>query len=506
MTLKIHGTDNVQPNTISEASIIAGITGAGATVISSVFVTDNLYNNTGANAVDTTGGYIKLLGINFFPGSILVVGSVSAISLTYVSTTELRAQLPAQAAGEYTLYLTNPNGSLYIKPNAVAYSGAVQWVTGTTLPSQPSGTITTSIQLQATGDGAITYTLKAGSSLPGTITLNSSTGLLTGNPPAVTQNTNFSFTIVATDIDLQSTQRTFTLPVVTNAISGRILLVGGGGAGGNETGGGAGGFIDRQILVRLGVSYEFTVGLGGTSSTAYYPESFASYIFSGDNLPGQNTVFAANITNDTLTAIGGGRGASPNSSNNPADYGSLYINGGSGGADAAGPGLGLQPTSASGGFGNNGGGQYGGGGGAGEPSETDGQGHGGDGLTSDITGTATYYAGGGGSIWAKPGGLGGGGKGHRISGSSFEPADSGTANTGGGGGAGIWPYTIWTVFTNRNGANRGGAGGSGILVLRIPNTNTATFSPETTFSTITSVAGFNIYRVTAANNQTVTLS
>lgn len=507
MTLKIHGTDNVQLNTISEASIFAGLTGAGSSVISSVYVTDNFYNNTGANAVDTTGGYIRLLGINFYPGSTLVVGSINAISLTYVSTTELRAQLPAQASGEYTLYLTNPNGSLYIKPNAVAYSGAVQWVTGTTLPSQTPGTITTSIQLQATGDGAITYTLKAGSSLPGTITLNSSTGLLTGTPPALTQNTNFTFTVIATDVDLQSTPRTFTLPIVANAVESRILLVGGGGSGGNQTGGGAGGFVDIQRLVRLGISYQFTVGLGGTPPTTYYPGSgsIPGGVYSGDNTAGQNTVFAANIASDTLTAIGGGRGATPSSNSVPANYGSLYTDGGSGGGDLAGIGLGLQPTSASGGFGNSSG-NRGGGGGAGEAGDVDGQGFGGDGLISDITGTATYYAGGGGAFGYKNNGsLGGGGNGGLLSGLNKISPINGTPGTGSGGGGGRWPHNIYNYTGARDGSIRSASGGSGILILRIPNTYTATFSGGTTFTLNTGVAGYKIYSITQAVNQTVTL-
>jgi hypothetical protein len=497
MTLKIHGTDNVQPNTISEASIVAGITGAGATVISSVYVTDNLYNNTGANAVDTTGGYIKLLGINFYPGSTLVIGSVSAISLTYVSTTELRAQLPAQASGEYTLYLTNPNGSLYIKPNGVSYSGAVQWITGTILPNQPLGTVNTSIQLEATGDGAITYTLQAGSSLPGTLILNSSTGLLTGNPPAVLTGTNFSFTVIATDIDLQSAARTFTLPVAANALPGRLLLVGGGGGGGKQTGGGAGGFIDLTNQIKIGIPYSITVGLGGSGSGV---ESTAGG--AGINTAGGDTSFGINYTNEGIIALGGGRGGT-------GTYGpnfDLYINGGSGGPGNAGQiGLGLQPTSASGGFGNNSG--QGGGGGAGEAGGTDGNNQGGDGLVSDITGVTTYYAGGGGR-YGTTGGLGGGGSGYTIDlyggGVGGSP---GVANTGGGGGGGQWPLSKNVPFTGQPAAPvNGRAGGSGILVLKVPNTYTATFSAGTTYTTNTSVAGYNIYSVTAAINQTVTFS
>jgi len=100
-----------------------------------------------------------------------------------------------------------------------------------------------------------------------------------------------------------------------------------------------------------------------------------------------------------------------------------------------------------------------GGGGASEvgESETSGQsgGDGGDGLQNDITGTNTYYAGGGGGS-PHSGSTGSGGQGGGGDGINNTNGEAGTANTGGGGGGG-----------GEVGANRlGGAGGSGIVIIR----------------------------------------
>lgn len=66
---------------------------------------------------------------------------------------------------------------------------------------------------------------------------------------------------------------------------------------------------------------------------------------------------------------------------------------------------------------------------------------------------------------------------------------------GGGGGGG-------------NDQGTGGAGGSGVVIFKIPDTNTATFSGGVTSSLSTAVAGYKIYTVTATSDtsQTVTFT
>ena len=128
-----------------------------------------------------------------------------------------------------------------------------------------------------------------------------------------------------------------------------------------------------------------------------------------------------------------------------------------------------------------------GGGGAGqEPSLQSGTG--GNGLLSDITGTSTYYAGGGGS-YNGSGGLGGGGRGGANS-----SAVAGTVNTGGGGGG---KGKIGSGGSGSQGA--GAAGGSGIIIFKIPYLYTASFSAGMTFTEdTTTITNYKIYTVTQA--------
>lgn len=224
------------------------------------------------------------------------------------------------------------------------------------------------------------------------------------------------------------------------------LIVGGGGGGADVSGGGGGGVLAGQLSIDAG-SYPVLVG----AATGNAPDN------TGPGPSGnQSSAFG-------LVAVGGG-GAG-------GGFGQAQgLTGGSGG------GGGRQPSGGSGsggwyspggapipGQGNHGGtpqpfvnGDWegGGGGGAGTPGRdataNDWGGDGGLGIASSITGTLTFYAGGGGSgsnsINGR-GGLGGGGNG-----AAGAAGFNATANTGGGGGGG-WGGPC-------------GAGGSGIVIVR----------------------------------------
>jgi hypothetical protein len=73
-------------------------------------------------------------------------------------------------------------------------------------------------------------------------------------------------------------------------------------------------------------------------------------------------------------------------------------------------------------------------------------------------------------------------------------ANTGNGGSGGGGGGGV--------------GNTGGNGGSGVVIIKIPEARTATFSGGVTSSLSTSVSGFKIYTVTATSttSETVTFS
>jgi hypothetical protein len=168
-------------------------------------------------------------------------------------------------------------------------------------------------------------------------------------------------------------------------------------------------------------------------------------------------------------AGGAGAGAFAQNGSNSSAFGQTAIGGGSGGGGAGGSGGGggfLQGGRGTAGQGNNGGfggGDFssGGGGGAGAVGGNGPQTAGGNGLQFDITGTSTYYAGGGGcgsgdDVGPAAGGLGGGG----ASGASFaKTGTSGSANTGGGGGG---------QNGNDNAYPPGvvSSGGSGVVIIR----------------------------------------
>lgn len=249
-----------------------------------------------------------------------------------------------------------------------------------------------------------------------------------------------------------TTSTSWTCPAGVTNIEVLVIAGGGGGASGEGGGGGAGGVIyNNNFQVTPTTAYTVTVGAGGTGNTN-----------PGGN--GSNSVFG------TLTAIGGGGGGQVNTQN--------AASGGSGGGGGRTSSVICWGGAATSGQGHAGGTAHptpgypaAGGGGAGGVGQNSiigtglgygggKSGDGGPGLNFNITGTPTYYAGGGGGGGGNNnsnpangvGGVGGGGAGGLNAGSATGGV-AGTASTGGGGGGG-------------GQGNSGAGGGSGVVIIR----------------------------------------
>lgn len=241
-----------------------------------------------------------------------------------------------------------------------------------------------------------------------------------------------------------------------------VVVAGGGGTNGSSgsqggSGAGAGGFrnsyasentgggLTTETPLTLSGLTDYTVTIGGGGSGGYDAGATS----------GSNTTF------HTITSTGGGNGAGRSQGQSAGGSGGgAFWNGqtpaaGTPGQGFAGGTIDVPGNSSTGG---------GGGGGAAEAGNTDGTRQGGDGVQTAITGTPTFYAGGGagGAGGASSpnntnvvGGDGGGGYGGRYGVAS--DAASGSANTGGGGGGG-----------GSSNGNPGGNGGSGVVILRYP--------------------------------------
>lgn len=186
----------------------SGATGGGGPKITAITVTNSSYTNLDDTAVDVAGGYIKLTGSGFASGCQVLVGSTPATSTTFVSSTEVRAQVPATTAGTYIVYLVNSDGGVAIRVNGITFSTTPTWTTGSGLSAPVNSQI--SIQLAATG--ASTFSVASGSSLPSGVSLSSS-GLLSGSITGLTSPTTYTFTILATDTELQDSPQTFSFSI-----------------------------------------------------------------------------------------------------------------------------------------------------------------------------------------------------------------------------------------------------------------------------------------------------
>ena len=200
-------------------SIGTGTAGPGAILptipkITSVVVTDSSYNSNGDTAMGLSGGYVKIIGTGFEAGCVAIIGTTTATSTTFVSATEVRAQVPALSAGTYIVYLVNSDGGTAIRVNAISYSAEPSWVTDSTLPSAADGG---SISIQFNAATATSYALQAGSTLPTGLTLTSG-GLLSGTITGVDVSTQFTFTVVATDAENQDSARTFTITITSGDV------------------------------------------------------------------------------------------------------------------------------------------------------------------------------------------------------------------------------------------------------------------------------------------------
>jgi hypothetical protein len=478
---------------------------AGVVKISSVQIADASYNVLDDTAVSTSGGYIIINGSGFVSGCQVVIGSIAATSVTFISSTVIRAQVPAQAAGTYTVYVTNSDGGSAFRINGLTYSVFPTWATNSTLSNQSRNARFT-VNLSANSDSNVTYSLVSGSTLPFGANLFAN-GLIVGNV-YVANDTTYSFTVSASDQEFQNTNRQFSLTIVAteyntatggtvtevvegdgktyrihtftssnsfvvSAISGangnaEIMVVAGGGAGGQRHGGGggAGGMIGPRSINLSATTYTITIGAGGTGGTG-----------GAQTLRGSNTRISVASSN-VLLAFGGGGGYHASTSGGPANAtaGGSGGGGGYGGTGAAGvPGQGSagneynspSPATQSPGTLYSG---AGGGGASGTPNKgffNTGK----HGSYSFISGSNVAYAGGGGGGYydstpattLADGGIGGGGSGY-PSGypggfPGVAPFANGVANRGGGGG-GAGTET------------QGGNGGSGIVIIKYPITGT----------------------------------
>jgi hypothetical protein len=419
---------------------------------------------TTGTSITISGSYIQTGATVKFIGSDNTERSAATVSVT--SGEELVATTPSLpvAYEPYDVKVVNPDGQNAILSDVLDAGGTPTWSTssGTIATITEQASLNTSVSASDPDGTSIVY---SSSNLPAWISLNSSTGALTGTAPDISSDTTYNFNITASD-GVNTSSRSFA--VVVNYIQPNVtvdyLVVAGGGGGGGQYssassgtgGGGAGGLrtsagtsgggnsAESALSLSRGVNYTVTVGAAG-------PQGQTS--LNSSSKGGNSSISGSGIT--TVSCEGGGGGSYDTSGSGSYNGQS----GGSGGGAASGPangGSGAVGQGYRGGnissdrYGSNG---AAGGGAGGAGSDSSGQQPGGLGVASSITGSSITYA---------------------TGGDNFSYS-SGTTNRGNGGAGRIG------AIGNQTGA----AGGSGIVVLRYPSAETITVGAGLTSSTST---------------------
>ena len=493
---------------VKKSNITLGVPTVTAVSPTAVVSGDGTGNHTFViTGTNLTGGGAKLINNG---GSNISFDSVTVNSDTQITGVIAKSSLPG--SGEpYDVSVNSAEGLTAVLENQINIDQSPTFNTSAgSIASLFNGGRTVSgdtISVSAfdpESAGNVTFELQSGS-LPAGLSTSTvhengvSKFRLTGTATAQSSNTTSNFVLRAVDAASNTSSRAFsvtvnapqatsfttsgTFSVPTGLTTVDVLVVAGGGHGGYQHagGGGAGGLIYRPgFTVTPGGTVTVTVGAGGSSpggNSALFPQ-----------MTGQDSVFG------TLTAKGGGHGASGGSATPTNDGPGTASAGGSGGGAGYNPspncgGAATQPTqsgdSGAYGFGNAGGnstgsgscragGGGGGAGAAGQPSSNKNGGDGGVGKAYTIADgtTSVYYAGGGGgSQHAQPSGLegqggqGGGGNGGGAPGpAQGTDAQDGQANKGGGGGGAHYASNQQSF----GGAPAGylqGAGGKGIVIV-----------------------------------------
>ena len=415
-------------------------------VVSSVDVTE-VVSDAGGNQT------FVITGENFSSGDIAsFLGNdgteVTATTTTVDSATQITAVAAkssfANSKEPYDVKVKKQSGLASTLDNQINVDNAPTWTTSAGSLGTINDSARTGVSLSATasdpeGD-TITYSVQSGS-LPGGLSLNTSTGAITGNADAVGSHTTSSFTLRAT-ANSKTADRAFTITInapvsQTNTYnyqgsvvtwsrpsgvsSVTITMWGSGGAQGAATNGGNGGFSQGTLDVSTFANLYIQVGRSGHAVQNYAGGAYSG-IFSGSS---------PSISNAIAIVGGGGGGAEAGS------YG-----GGGGGFNQNGQNGGVnRQGSASQGGTLSGGGSSGNGAGGGHVGTSGGALQGGSGPYG--SGSTRAYPGGGNSTGSTQGDSGGGG------GSGYYGGGGGTSwySTGAGGGSG---YADTSKVTNIN--------------------------------------------------------
>ena len=167
---------------------------------------------------------VTITGTNFqsIPTVDAINASTGAIttadSVAFTNATTIVATFTLSVDGTYYLRAENNDGLAVRSTNALlTVSDAPAWTTS----AGSLGTVaaTGSVNFTVAATNATSFALQSGS-FPGGVTINASTGVISGNESGSSSTTTYTFTIRATDAQAQTADRQFTITISHGASGG----------------------------------------------------------------------------------------------------------------------------------------------------------------------------------------------------------------------------------------------------------------------------------------------
>ena len=166
--------------------------------------------------IENTQTSVTIAGTNFVSvPTVEAIGSTGAIvradEVSFTSSTSIVAKFTLPIDGTYFVRVENNDGNAVRSSSALlTVSDAPAWTTAAgSLGTNAAGS---SVSYTVAATNATSFAVQSGS-LPGGVSLNTSTGAITGTESGATAETTYSFTIRATDAEGQTADRAFSITI-----------------------------------------------------------------------------------------------------------------------------------------------------------------------------------------------------------------------------------------------------------------------------------------------------
>ena len=227
--LKLRNADNdawINIGTFNQTTDTVTLVGTEATLPTITSISPDTIDNTASNVVITGTNYVITPNVE-------IISTTGAItfpnSVTRDSATQLTINVTLPTDGTYFIRIENPDGGAVRSSTALlTVSDAPTWTTAAGSIGSVAAGDAVSLSVAGTSDSTVAYSettavLTSNTDTPNStmnLSLNSSTGAITGTAPSPTAEKVYNFTLRLTDAESQTTDRAFSITVAVGINNG----------------------------------------------------------------------------------------------------------------------------------------------------------------------------------------------------------------------------------------------------------------------------------------------